>query len=173
MLLISDSLGSYGLLALLIPVVCGIGWQQLAETPWGRRWLDQLKLKLPLVGGVFHETSVSRFCRVLGTLLGNGVPILRSLDISSHSAGNVLLQEAIRESAQNISSGNLLSQTIGGQRTDPRSGHGNDPCGRRIEHSRHGAGKNCRSHGSKSGTPPGIGGAVDRTIDVVVDRGSG
>ncbi len=74
--------------------------------------MDEFKLKIPLVGSIVHDSSVSRFCRVLGTLLHNGVPILRSLDISSASAGNVLLEEAIKDSAENISSGNLLSQPL-------------------------------------------------------------
>jgi general secretion pathway protein F/type IV pilus assembly protein PilC len=81
-------------------------------TPRGTRLLDRVKLRLPVAGAIFHDTAVSRFCRVLGTLLRNGVPILRSLDISSASAGNTLLQDAIKDSAKNISSGNLLSQPL-------------------------------------------------------------
>jgi len=81
-------------------------------TEGAQRLVDQVKLKIPIAGSIFHDTAVSRFCRVLGTLLRNGVPILRSLDISSASAGNTLLQEAIQQSAKNISSGNLLSQPL-------------------------------------------------------------
>jgi len=74
--------------------------------------MDQFKLKIPIAGRIFHDTAVSRFCRVLGTLLKNGVPILKSLDISSASTGNILLQETIQRAAENISAGNLLSQPL-------------------------------------------------------------
>ena len=81
-------------------------------TEKGRRIFDGLKLKAPLIGPVVHATSVSRFCRVLGTLLRNGVPILKSLEISSESTGNVLLAETVRQSADNISSGNSLAAPL-------------------------------------------------------------
>ena len=73
---------------------------------------DAWKLKLPIAGDIFHATAVSRFCRVLGTLLRNGVPILKSLDISSASTGNVLLAETVRKAAKNISSGNSLAAPL-------------------------------------------------------------
>lgn len=73
---------------------------------------DHLRLRLPIVGGVYHSTAVSRFCRVLGTLLRNGVPILKSLSISSESTGNVLLKDAVNQSAENISSGNSLASPL-------------------------------------------------------------
>ncbi len=81
-------------------------------TEKGRRIFDGFKLKAPLIGPVVHATSVSRFCRVLGTLLRNGVPILKSLEISSESTGNVLLAETVRQSADNISSGNSLAAPL-------------------------------------------------------------
>lgn len=82
------------------------------NTAKGRRIYDGLKVKAPLLGPVFHAMSVSRFCRVLGTLLRNGVPILKSLDISSESTGNVHLAETIRQSADNISTGNSLAAPL-------------------------------------------------------------
>jgi general secretion pathway protein F/type IV pilus assembly protein PilC len=102
----------YGILAAALAGGLVFGVKKLLSTERGRRFADETKLKLPFVGRIFHDSSVSRFCRVLGTLLRNGVPILRSLDISSASAGNVLLEDAIKGSAENISSGSLLSQPL-------------------------------------------------------------
>jgi general secretion pathway protein F/type IV pilus assembly protein PilC len=66
-----------------------------------------------MAGGVFLNLAVARFCRVLGTLLHNGVPILRALDISSDATGNRVLAEAIQQATENISAGQRLSGPLG------------------------------------------------------------
>lgn len=78
----------------------------------GRLWRDRTKLRLPMVGTIFLNMAVARFCRVLGTLLGNGVPIVRSLEISSDAAGNRVLASTIREASQNISAGEALAEPL-------------------------------------------------------------
>ena len=109
---LSDLLGNYGLF-----VAGGIGalgawlWRVI-KTPAGRMFIDKWKLKLPLIGKIFLNSSLARFCRILGTLLQNGVPILRALEISAESTGNKVLAEAITKSAENISSGDTLSKPL-------------------------------------------------------------
>jgi type II secretory pathway component PulF len=83
-------------------------WQWLA-TEEGRVWRDRIKLRLPLAGPIFRDLAVARFCRVLGTMLRNGVPILRSLEISSGATANRILAEAIRKATENISAGEALA----------------------------------------------------------------
>jgi general secretion pathway protein F/type IV pilus assembly protein PilC len=56
--------------------------------------------------------AVARFCRVLGTLLHNGVPILKSLEISSEATGNKMLAGAVQEAAKNISAGETLAAPL-------------------------------------------------------------
>ena len=72
----------------------------------------RVKLRLPFIGPILLDSAVSRFCRVLGTLLENGVPILRSLEISGHSTGNTALADAVRRSAESVSSGEPLSKPL-------------------------------------------------------------
>lgn len=91
--------------------------RQYAKTKEGRYRMDFLKLKTPMVGGIFQSLAVARFCRVLGTLIQNGVPILRSLDISQDACGNKILAEAIDNAAENITSGEALAQPLA------KSGH--------------------------------------------------
>jgi general secretion pathway protein F len=79
------------------------------STAAGRLWRDRWQLRLPLVGTVFLNMAVSRFCRVLGTLLHNGVPIIRSLEIASDAAGNRVLAAAILDAAKDISAGQRLA----------------------------------------------------------------
>jgi general secretion pathway protein F/type IV pilus assembly protein PilC len=87
------------------------GWfaRRWLTTEEGRFWRDLIKLRIPLAGKIFGNLAVARFCRVLGTLLHNGVPILRSLEISSDAAGNRVLAAAIHDATENISAGESLA----------------------------------------------------------------
>ncbi|REK11453.1 MAG: type II secretion system F family protein [Planctomycetota bacterium] len=108
----SDILGKYGILvaAALAGAVYWVRSQLRTEA--GRVLADRTKLKLPVAGKIFLGYSLSRFCRVLGTLLRNGVPLLKSLEISSDSTGNRVLSAAIRQSAENVSSGETLARPL-------------------------------------------------------------
>lgn len=112
LLALSDILGKYGIF-----VAAAIGgavyWvrKQLA-TERGRLFADRTKLKIPIAGKIFLGYATSRFCRVLGTLLHNGVPLIKSLEISSDSTGNRVLAQAIRLSAENVSSGETLAKPL-------------------------------------------------------------
>lgn len=108
----SKLLMNYGLLVILAVAGIVFGILRWIKTESGRRMVDQIKLKTPLVGDIFHDAAVSRACRVLGTMLKNGVPLLRSLRISSESTGNVLLAEAMLKSAENVTAGDTLSKPL-------------------------------------------------------------
>ncbi len=71
------------------------GWRVMAVTKGGRRWIDRMKLKLPLFGDVQRKTAISRFTRTLGTLVTSGVPILQALNITRETAGNTIVSDAI------------------------------------------------------------------------------
>lgn len=113
----SDFFSNYWYI-LLAGVIFGLIFlTQYTKTKEGRYRMDFCKLKTPMVGGIFQSLAVARFCRVLGTLLQNGVPILRSLDISSDACGNKILAKAIDNASENISSGESLAQPLA------KSGH--------------------------------------------------
>jgi len=103
---------SYGLYVVGIAVFLLIWIQGQLSTAWGTRIWDRLKLRLPLIGNIILEEAVARFCRIFGTLLENGVPILRSLEISGQSTGNSILADAVRRSAENVSSGEPLAKPL-------------------------------------------------------------
>ncbi|MFM7516145.1 MAG: type II secretion system F family protein [Pirellula sp.] len=108
----SKLLMNYGLLVILAVAGIVFGILRWIKTESGRRLVDKIKLKTPIVGDIFHDAAVSRACRVLGTMLKNGVPLLRSLRISSESTGNVLLAEAMLKSAENVTAGDTLSKPL-------------------------------------------------------------
>jgi general secretion pathway protein F/type IV pilus assembly protein PilC len=110
---VSRFMGDYFLWVLLAAAAGGaMAWQWLTSDR-GRMWRDLLKLRLPMAGKIFLNLAVARFCRVLGTLLNNGVPILRSLEISAEAASNRVLAEAIRGATENISAGESLAAPLG------------------------------------------------------------
>ena len=111
-LFVRDIVLHYGLYVAGAGVFLYVVIQGQLSTPWGLRLWDRAKLRLPLIGNILLDGAVARFCRVLGTLLANGVPILKSLEISGQSAGNTILSDAIRRSAENVSSGEPLAKPL-------------------------------------------------------------
>ena len=65
-----------------------------------------------MVSPIFINFAVARFCRVLGTMLHNGVPILRSLEISASATGNKVLAAAVGKASENISAGQSLAKPL-------------------------------------------------------------
>jgi general secretion pathway protein F/type IV pilus assembly protein PilC len=121
MLWTSHAAGQYGIFVVAVLAGVAVWAGRQAKTESGRRFIDKLKLKVPAIGGIYLSLAVSRFCRVLGTLLRNGVPILRSLEISSDSTGNKILAVAIRKAGENISAGESLAVPLSQSGLFPRT----------------------------------------------------
>jgi len=109
---LSAVLRRYGIVVVAAVVAAYFVIRKQLETEKGKRWRDYFKLRVPMLGPVFTSLAVARFCRVLGTLLKNGVPILRSLQISREAAGNRILSEAVAKASENISSGQSLAKPL-------------------------------------------------------------
>ena len=86
--------------------------RQQIQSEAGRRRLDRWRLKLPQAGTIYRNLAVARFCRVFGTLLAGGVPIVRSLKITSDSTGNRVLSAAVNDAADNITAGASLAEPL-------------------------------------------------------------
>jgi type IV pilus assembly protein PilC len=92
----SNFLAGWGGLAILVAIIGSVvGLRFYYRTPSGRRVIDTIVLKVPVLGGIFRKIAVARFSRTLSTLLSSGVPILQSLDITARTAGNVIIENAI------------------------------------------------------------------------------
>jgi type II secretory pathway component PulF len=114
LLAVSGTLGGWvGLGLLVVILTAAVAAHASFQGEQGRLRRDRLKLRLPVAGAIFRNMAISRFCRVLGTMLTNGVPILRALQISSAAAGNRVLAVAIQQAAENISSGQSLAAPLG------------------------------------------------------------
>lgn len=78
----------------------------------GRRTIDRLMLKLPLFGELILMTATAQFCRIFSSLTRAGVPILMSMEISSETAGNAIISDAILASRGMVQEGVLLSNAL-------------------------------------------------------------
>lgn len=109
---ISHFIGGYGLilLAVIVVTVGALMWYGVSEE--GRMAFDKVRLQTPLVGRIYRTLAIARFCRILGTLLKNGVPILNSLRIGKDAMGNRVLSNAIARASENVSAGKTLAQPL-------------------------------------------------------------
>lgn len=89
-----------------------VGITALFQSEGGRAAWEKWQLKLPVLGKLVRTVCVSRFCRILGTMLHNGVPILQALDISKDAAGNAVLAENIATAAESVEAGEALSAPL-------------------------------------------------------------
>ena len=96
-----------------------IGFSVGIRTKRGRRIFDHLKLTAPVLGPVFRKSAISRFARTLGTLLGNGVPILQALNIVKETTGNVILSRVISTVHDSVKEGETIAAPLKASRVFP------------------------------------------------------
>jgi len=78
----------------------------------GRRVWERLVLHAPLIGPLVAQFAMARFCRMLGTLLGAGVPLVQGLSVARKSIGNQILVDAVSQSIQRVQQGGRLGQSL-------------------------------------------------------------
>jgi type IV pilus assembly protein PilC len=96
----------------LIGVGGGFLLRRYYATYGGRRTIDRMVLKLPILGLIMQKIAVARFCRTLATLISSGVPILDGLEITARTAGNAIVEDAIMAVRKAVESGMTLAQPL-------------------------------------------------------------
>jgi type IV pilus assembly protein PilC len=98
---------------ILVGLIAGfITWQRVRHKENVRRFVDPLKLKLPVFGTLFQKIAISRFARNLGTMMSSGVPILQSLDIVAETTGNTVVGDAVRDVQDSVRNGESMSAPL-------------------------------------------------------------
>jgi type IV pilus assembly protein PilC len=82
------------------------------KTHKGRRHIDGMLLRIPVLGGVLKKIAVARFCRTLGTLVASGVPILDGLEITARTSGNAIVEDAIMATRQSVEEGKTIAEPL-------------------------------------------------------------
>ncbi len=81
--------------------------------------VDRLTLRIPVVGSLLRESNAARFCRMLGTLVANGVPLIAALGIIQQTVGNLAVIQAIDGAIATARSGAGLARALEGKRVFP------------------------------------------------------
>ena len=77
-----------------------------------RRWFERFRMKVPVIGGALRMVAITRFCRILGTMLTNGVPLLQAMTIAKGATGSTLMADRITEAAESVREGKSLTAPL-------------------------------------------------------------
>ncbi len=97
---------------LLLAGAIAFAFQRYYATSDGRKRIDGMMLKAPILGDILRKSAVSRFTRTLGTLVSSGVSILEGLEITAKTAGNRVIHDAVMESRQSIAGGETIAAPL-------------------------------------------------------------
>jgi type IV pilus assembly protein PilC len=109
---LSNNLVKYFVPMVVVFGVAGYGFKRYYATTSGRRVVDAVTLKLPILGNILRKIAVARFCRTLSTLISSGVPILDGLEITAKTAGNAIIEDAIMVTRKSIERGETISAPL-------------------------------------------------------------
>jgi type IV pilus assembly protein PilC len=109
---LSNNLVRFGPFLIVGLVGLSFAMRSYYGTPGGRRTVDAIVLKMPILGVLLRKIAVARFCRTLSTLLASGVSILEALDITARTSGNAIIEEAILTTRKSIERGETIAQPL-------------------------------------------------------------
>jgi len=113
----SELMRSYGLILFLGLAITAYMIRSWVVSEQGRRTWEGLILRAPVVGPLVAQFAMARFCRMLGTLLGAGVPLINALNVARRSIGNQALVDAVANSIERVKEGKQLGPSLADCRT--------------------------------------------------------
>lgn len=108
----TDFITNHGLAIVLTVVGVFVGFKAWVATPSGAETRDRALIRAPIIGPVFLKATISRFARVLGTLVYGGVPILEALEIAGLSAGNRVFTKGAKEVENEVREGRPIADAM-------------------------------------------------------------
>ncbi len=108
----SSIMGQFSMPLIVAVILGAVGFKYLYQNDKGRHFIDQMVLRVPVLGTVLKKIAISRFSRTLSTLLVSGIPILEGLEITSGTAGNVIIQDSILNARKDVEEGRALVEPL-------------------------------------------------------------
>jgi len=108
----TGSLTSFGPFILLGAVMSGIGIYSWQKTDRGRKMLDKIKLRLPVIGTLVIQYLISQLARTLATLLRGGIPLVQALDTTAGAINNTIVAQGLKESRKMVTEGVSLAEAF-------------------------------------------------------------
>jgi type II secretory pathway component PulF len=109
---VSHAITHYGPITLIVVVVLALVAHRWLQSDSGKRALAMAMLRIPAVGAVVSRFALVRFCRMLGTLLGAGVPLVSALKVAREAIGNQILSDAVTVSIDDVQRGESLARSL-------------------------------------------------------------
>ncbi|MCX8107477.1 MAG: type II secretion system F family protein [Verrucomicrobiae bacterium] len=109
---VSHTVRTYGPMVVAAAIVAGYLVRNWMTSPTGRRTWEGVVLKLPVLGKLVAQYAMARFCRMLGTLLGAGVPLINGLNVARRSIGNQILVDAVSNAIDLVKEGKALGASL-------------------------------------------------------------
>lgn len=110
---LSNLIRNHGLWVLLIFLIISGFLVWFSKKTIGKRFMHAITLKIPVIGPLVQEVNTARTARTMSSLLGSGVDVVESVNITSDVVQNIYFQEALKKAAEAIKSGELMSKTFG------------------------------------------------------------
>ena len=115
----SNFIGRYSIFIFIFLGVTAMLINRAHKTYRGRRVIDGLLLRSPVIGALLLKIATARFCRTLATLTASGVPILEGLEITARTAGNAIVEDAIMAVRKAVEEGKTISEPLGQTKVFP------------------------------------------------------
>lgn len=109
---VSDAITKYGLVSAAVLGAAGAGVAAAMRRADVKARIDRARLNLPVLGPIQRGIATARLCRLLGSMLANGVPMLAALRISRDAVGNPVMQRAVDAAAEAVQSGAALAPPL-------------------------------------------------------------
>ncbi len=109
---VSNFVAGYWYVVILLGVGAYFGIRKFRSTPKGRRFFDNMSLKLPVFGEITRMVAIGRFCRTLSTLTSSGVQLMQALDIVRGIVNNVVLVEVIEDTRNSVKEGESIAEPL-------------------------------------------------------------
>jgi len=109
---VSQTIMKYGPFLAVALVIIIVGAKRAMTSEAGKRFFERLFLRLPAVGVVSARFALVRFCRMLGTLIGAGVPLINALKVAKEALGNQTLADTVANAIDEVQRGSALSRSL-------------------------------------------------------------
>ena len=116
---IHRAITGYWWVGVLAAISAVVGFRALVRSEEGRIGWDRFRLMIPGYGRVIRHRYYAQFSRTLGTLIENGIPLLRALDLVTEIAGNRFLEQKLSEVRKAVIDGATLSAALQAQKLFP------------------------------------------------------
>ncbi len=109
---ISDLLVNYGLFVLIVVIIAIMYVFHFSKTMKGKAFLDNLKISIPVIKGIYNKLYLSRIADNMETMLSSGIPIVRCIELTGEVVGNKIYADILKKTTESVKSGESLSDAL-------------------------------------------------------------